>query len=262
MAMLGCTSVEELKKLFENAMTTLNAGCGVAWSEYLFDINPGTERHGVDISLAVESAHEKTSHMPNVTISQASILELPYANNMFDIVYSCGVVHHTPDPKKAVMELGRKVAQGGILGIYIYNKKPFIRELCDREVRSFTTKMSYVECMDFASKMTMLGKALSKITQPLVVEEDIDLLDIKAGRYDLQDFFYNYILKCWYNPQQDKQYADLVNQDWYHPRYASHHSLEEVREWFINCGFRRIKCIQPPGWEHSGYFVSGIKSIP
>ncbi len=119
--------------------------------------------------------------------------------------------------------------------------------------------MSYEECMAFSKKMTMLGKALSKIDQELVLEEDIELLGIKAGTYNLQRFIYDHIIKCWYNPNHGEVYADLVNVDWYHPSYASHHTKEEVLGWFEEAGFENIKCIQPPGWEHSGYFMSGRK---
>jgi len=260
LSMLGCSSVKELEILFSTAKMTLNAGCGVAWSEYLFDLNPEAQRHCVDISLSVETARKKTAHMPNVTVSQASIFELPYPDEMFDIVYSCGVIHHTPDPKGALLEVGKKVARKGVLGIYIYNKKPFIRELCDREIRKLTTEMSYEECMGFSRKMTMIAKALNCITQELVVEQDIDILGIKAGRYNLQRFIYDHVIKCWYNPGQDEEYADLVNQDWYHPRYASHHTKEEVIGWFTESGFSDLTCMQPLGWEHSGYFISGRKS--
>jgi len=259
LAMLGCTSMERLEHLFKDAKMTLNAGCGVAWSEYLFDLNSQTERHCIDLSLSVEIAHKKTENMPNVTVSQGSIFELPYPDEMFDIVYSCGVVHHTPDPKKAVLEIGKKVSRGGILGVYIYNRKPFVRELCDQEIRKITTKMSYEECIKFSQKMTMLGKALKSVSQPLVMDEDIELLGVKAGRYDLQRFIYEHFIKCWYNPNQDDEYAHLVNQDWYHPSYASHHTKGEVIGWFEEARFIDLKCIQPPGWEHSGLFISGRK---
>jgi SAM-dependent methyltransferase/uncharacterized protein YbaR (Trm112 family) len=259
LSMLGCDSLEELSHLFNRAEKILDAGCGVAWAEYLFDLNKKAERHCIDLSLAVEVAHKNTAHMHNVTVSQASVIEIPYPDETFDIVFSCGVVHHTPDPKGAVLELGRKVKQGGCLGIYIYNKKPFIRELCDLNIRKQTTKISYEECMEFSRKMTMLGKALSKITETLDIEEDIELLGIKAGKYNLQRFIYDHILKCWYNPNQSEEHANIVNVDWYHPHYASHHTEEDVTSWFDEAGFIDLKCIQPPGWEHSGYFFSGRK---
>lgn len=260
MAMLGCSTENDLYDLLAGAERTLNGGCGVAWSEYLFNYNPRTQRHCVDLSLAVEAAYENTKHMPNITVSQASILELPYPEDIFDIVYSDGVVHHTPDPERAVRELGRRVKHGGILGIYIYNKKPFIRELVDHAIREKTTKMSYEACYEFSREMTLLGKAFQEASaKPLVIEKDIPLIDIRAGTYDLQNFIYNHFIKCWYNPGATSDYADLVNQDWYHPAYASHHNKEDVFRWFEETGFEDLKCIQPEGWDHSGYFISGIR---
>jgi SAM-dependent methyltransferase len=258
LALLGCESENELKALFKKAKRTLNGGCGTGWSEYLFDLNPLCERHCVDLSLAVESAKYNTKHMENVTISQASILDLPYPNETFDIVYSDGVVHHTPDPRKATQELGRRVRPGGTLGIYIYNKKPFLREMADQKIREHTTKMSFDECLEFSQQMTLLGKSIKKISDnPLVIENDIPHLGIKKGSYDLQKFIYDHIIKCWYNPKATAEYADLVNLDWYHPAYASHHDKDEVLGWFQEIGFSQLKCIQPEGWEHSGYFISG-----
>lgn len=258
-AMLGCSTFDQVRKLFKNARYTLNAGCGVAWSEFMFDLNPETQRHCIDLSLSVEVAFANTKHMKNVTVSQASIFELPYNDGIFDIVYSCGVIHHTPDPEKACQELAKKVAAGGLLGIYIYNVKPFIRELCDIELRKVTTSMTYDDCLNFSKKMTMLGKSLSKIEQELIIEDDIEFLGIRAGKYNLQRFIYDHIIKCWYNPGQDDEFAHIVNQDWYHPRYASHHTHEEIFTWLRKCGFKELKCLQPEGWEHSGFFISGRK---
>ncbi len=258
-ALLGCKTFVELKNIFAKARETLNAGCGVAWSEYLFNFNQKTQRHCVDISLAVETAFRKTKQLSNVVVSQASIFELPYRDNSFDIVYSLGVVHHTPNPKKALKKLVAKLKHGGLIGVYIYNKKPFLRELADEAIRKITTRMTYKDCMIFSKKMTILGESLNKISQPLMIKEDIPLLGIKKGEYKAHRFFYDYFVKCWYNSNQDKAYADIVNQDWYHPFYASHHTKKEILDWFAECGLTNIRCIQPKGWESSGYFISARK---
>lgn len=260
MAMLGCRSTAQLKDTLKKADRTLNAGCGVAWSEYLFNMNPHTERHCIDISLAVETAYEKTRDLRNIIVSQASIFALPYQDETFDLIYSLGVLHHTKAPHKAFTILAKKLKPGGLLGIYIYNKKPFLRELSDTHIRSITTKMSYKKCREFSKKMTYLGKMLSEIQQPLVIKKDIELLGVKKGTYSLQSFIYNHFVKCWYGVGQDERYADLVNQDWYHPQYASHHSKEEVFGWFRQAGIKRPVCLQPKGWEHSGFFISGRKN--
>lgn len=259
LASLGCESITELKTLFKKANKTLNAGCGVAWSEYLFNYNPDLQRHCVDISISVETAYINTRHLDNILVSQASIFELPYKDEVFDIIYSLGVIHHTNNPKQAIAILSKKLKPGGLLGLYIYNMKPFLREMSDEKIRTITTKMSYQECLRFSEKMTQLGKALNMIKQPLVVKNDIDILGIKKGSYRIHKFIYDYFLKCWYNPSWDSKYADLVNQDWYHPYYASHHTKEEITDWLKIAGIKNLKFIQPKGWEHSGYFVSGKK---
>jgi SAM-dependent methyltransferase len=259
LALLGCQTMPQLKKVFRNAKRTLNAGCGVAWSEYLFNTNPETERHCLDISLSVETAYKMTKDLKNTVVSQASILSMPYPDGIFDVVYSLGVIHHMPDPLKAFKILVQKLAPKGRIGIYIYNKKPLVRELADRQIRALTTKMDYKTCMEFSKKITKLGESLNKITQPLIIKKNIELLGVKKGAYSIHQFIYNYFLKCWYNPEQDIKYANLVNQDWYHPYYASHHTKEEVLSWFKDAGIRDITYMQPRGWEHSGYFVSGVK---
>lgn len=258
-AMLGCSSISQLKDMLVRSKRTLNAGCGVAWPEYLFNYNRDNERHCIDISLSVEAAYKNTKDIRNVMVSQASIFELPYRDGVFDVIYSLGVIHHTHDPKSALISLVKKLSPNGLIGIYVYNRKSFLREIADREVRGFTSKMSYDECMKFSKQMTKLGRALSRIKEDLFLDEDIELLGIKKGVYSVHKFIYNHFLKCWYNPVQDIRYADLVNQDWYHPFFASHHTKEEIRRWFYGAGLQNIKFIQPKGWEYSGFFVSGRK---
>ena len=262
LATLGCDSMGDAKQLFSRAKKTLNAGCGVAWSEYLYEWdNPLLERHCIDMSKSVEVARDNTDHLADVIVIQGDILNLPYKDETFDIVYSNGVVHHTPDARRAVLELGKKVVEGGLLGIYIYCIKPFIREVCDKEIRKHTTKMSYEEAMKFSHSISLLGKSLNDLNQKIYIEENIELLGIKAGEYNLQQFIYDHFVKCWYNSDQGMQYSDLVNVDWYHPYYASHHTKEEVLAWFKEAGFHQLKCKQPTGFEHSGYFISGRKNV-
>lgn len=47
---------------------------------------------------------------------------LPFGDNMFDIVYSWGVLHHSPDTQAAVREVWRVLKPGGKAEVMIYHR--------------------------------------------------------------------------------------------------------------------------------------------
>lgn len=51
---------------------------------------------------------------------------LPYATNEFDLVYSWGVIHHSPDTPKAVSEIHRVLKPGGEAAVMIYHTHSFV----------------------------------------------------------------------------------------------------------------------------------------
>lgn len=258
-AMLGVKNQKELNNLFKSGMNCLDAGCGVGWCEYLFNINKKVNRFAIDLSLSVEVASQLTKNIPNISVGQADLLHLPFKKKTFDIIFSDGVLHHTGNAKKAFDNLSACLKPGGLLGIYIYCKKPFIRELADEEVRKLTTEMTFEQCLQFSEQITKLGKSFQAFKQPLIIKSDIPLLGIKKGKYNLQKFIYDHFVKCFYNKNIDSKDSDLINLDWYHPKYASHHSKKELESWFNDNDFSGVKFIQPKGWEYSGYFISGRK---
>lgn len=55
-------------------------------------------------------------------IRVADTEELPFDDNSFDMVYSWGVLHHTPNTQKSIDEVFRVLRPGGIARIMIYHK--------------------------------------------------------------------------------------------------------------------------------------------
>jgi ubiquinone/menaquinone biosynthesis C-methylase UbiE len=47
---------------------------------------------------------------------------LPFADNSFDLVYSWGVLHHSPDTARAVREVHRVLRPGGAARLMLYHK--------------------------------------------------------------------------------------------------------------------------------------------
>ena len=105
----------------------LEVGCGQGTDGiYLCSLKKEGSYTGIDISeKSIEKAREaagqfagKTVIVPVYKTGNAECLEFPDAS--FDTVYSCGVLHHSPDTQKAVEEIHRVLKKGGRGYIYLY----------------------------------------------------------------------------------------------------------------------------------------------
>lgn len=260
MNLFGVDTFDEMLKLYGDGMNVLDAGCGVAWAETVFNPNPKTNLYAVDIAEdAIAVAKEMLKGVENVKVLHGNLLDLPFPPEYFDIIFANGVVHHIPNAKVCFETLCMHLKPGGLIGIYIYCVKPTLRELADREIRKTTTEMSFEECAKFSEQMSHLGRSLKRLDAEVVIDIDVPLLGIKAGTYPLQKFVYDHFVKCFWNEERGLEYSTMVNFDWYSPKIASHHTREEIELWFRNYGIEDVKFIQPPGFEHSGYYVSGRK---
>lgn len=82
---------------------------------------PLAEVHSFDLSSAVERAAQYLDD-PRLRIAQASIYDIPYPNESFDIVYCHRVLQHTPDPAEALRKICAKVKPGGLLFAHAYKR--------------------------------------------------------------------------------------------------------------------------------------------
>ncbi len=103
-------------------MKVLDAGCGggrytVAWRQL-----GAKAAVGVDISsIGLESARKRVTdnNLADIEFQIASVLELPFPDNSFEIVFSNGVLHHTVDWKAGISELVRVLKPGGLGWLYL-----------------------------------------------------------------------------------------------------------------------------------------------
>lgn len=56
-------------------------------------------------------------------VQVADAENLPFSSDTFDLGYSFGVLHHSPDTEKAIRELVRVVRPGGQIKIMLYNRR-------------------------------------------------------------------------------------------------------------------------------------------
>lgn len=81
---------------------------------------------GVDLTVeSVERVKMRFNlrNLPFSEVKQGSALELPFADNEFDIVFSHGVLHHIPEIGKAQTEIARVLKPDGNLIVMLYAKR-------------------------------------------------------------------------------------------------------------------------------------------
>jgi len=101
----------------------LEVGIG-AGTDFLQWIRNGARAIGMDYT---REALENVRHRLDVYELEAPILQadaenLPLSNNSFDLVYSWGVIHHTPDTWRALDEIVRVTKSGGQIKLMLYNR--------------------------------------------------------------------------------------------------------------------------------------------
>jgi SAM-dependent methyltransferase len=86
-------------------------------------IRRGARWSGLDLTAeSVERVRTRLTlrDLPFDDLRQGSVLELPFADNSFDMVFSHGVLHHVPEVRQAEKELHRVLRPGGELVIMMY----------------------------------------------------------------------------------------------------------------------------------------------
>ncbi|HEV3141257.1 MAG TPA: hypothetical protein VGY57_12105, partial [Vicinamibacterales bacterium] len=104
--------------------------------------------------------------------------------------------------------------------------------------------------------LTALGQSLASLHADVDVTEDVPLLGIKAGRYDVQRLMYWHFAKMFWNDAYSFDENHHVNFDWYHPRYAHRHTEDEIRGW---CDSAHLTITHFDAQE-SGYTVRAVKA--
>ena len=199
----------------------LDAGVGAGrFAEVVAD--KGGDVVGVDLSRAIDAAYQNIGHRPNVHLVQADIFAMPFRDGTFDLAYSVGVLHHTPDTAGAFARVAAAVRRGGAMAVYLYARYGPSHRFSDA-IRVLTTRLplSVLRALSaaaipryYAYKLPGVGGVL-RIVAPISLHPD--------WRWRWLDTF-----------------------DWYSPRYQWKHLYPEVFRWFRANGFGDIEVFDEP----------------
>jgi SAM-dependent methyltransferase len=182
----------------------------------------GAEVVGVDLTRAVDAAAENLRQVPTAHLVQADIFALPFRDGTFDLAYSIGVLHHTPDTAGAFRCVAATVKKGGQLAIYVYFAGGLARYVSDA-LRTVTTRLP--------RPIVYYG---STVAIPLNVVHQLPVV----GRLS------QVLLPTNTHPNWRWRWLDTF--DWYTPKYQWKHRYPEVLRWFREAGFSDLYVADEP----------------
>ena len=181
----------------------------------------GANLVGIDLSQSVDAAKKNLRGKNNFLPIQADINDLPFEDNTFDIIYSIGVLHHTPNTKEYFSKLLPLLKPGGTIAIWVYPKAGnyIQRKKWIPIVNKIPYSAYYEWCKWFVPKIES---------------------------YRGSNFF-EYVKSVF--PFSDQPYGTQLNIldtfDGFSPKFHHIHSPEEVYGWFAEAG---LTDIYEPGW--------------
>ena len=207
-------------------MAVLDAGCGTGIFSAIFARNGAGRVVGIDISPgSLETARglKEKFNLANVSFERQDMLQLPFADRTFDIVWAWGTVHHTTDPLRAISELARVLRPGGsiFLAVYKRTKVTWIHEII-RKTLVKTPKRSW----------TALSRIMAFFLSPVV-------------------FFFKKREKS----RKGEKLEELIL-DWYFVPIRHYYTPDEIRDVLEGKGFEIEKFLPASGrFDSSSNFI-------
>ncbi len=196
--------------------TVLDVGCGMGRFAEVAS-SWGARVVGVDLSVAAEAAQRNLGDRANTAFLQADVFDLPLRPESFDLIYSIGVLHHTPDTRAAFARLPRLLRPGGRIAIWVYTRQGRVGYLASDVYRRLTTRMREERLLRLCRGAAPLGR----------------FYRTRLGRY------LSPLLPVSHHP--DPEWRVLDTFDWYAPKYQWKHDWSEVEGWFEEAGLEEIR---------------------
>ena len=165
----------------------------------------------------MDVASANTRNDPAIQIVQADVFNLPFREASFDLIYSIGVLHHTPSARDAFRTLVPRLRPSGTISIHLYHEGNPVWECVDALLRHVTTLLPLRPLWYGLYAFTALGKLAF------------------LNRYSYAAV--NALIRA--------QPVHHHNFDWYSAPIASHHKGEEVENWFREMGLEHLEDDDP-----------------
>jgi ubiquinone/menaquinone biosynthesis C-methylase UbiE/uncharacterized protein YbaR (Trm112 family) len=214
----------------------LDVGCGSGrFAEVA--LQAGANVVALDYSSAVDACFANLKHYPNLHVVQGNIYELPFKDQVFDFIYSLGVLQHTPDVKSAFEALPPLLKFDGKLCVDYYAKSwksVFeIRHWLRPVTKRISQKKLFSALRTLVPVLLPLSRAVSRV--PVVGKYLKNLVPV-VNFYD--EFPY-------LTPIQHREWSLLDTFDWLSPRYDNPQTRSTAHKWMLNAGLKKVEVLKP-----------------
>jgi len=212
----------------------LEAGCGMGRFLDVVSRDEAALAVGVDLSGAVDAAADNLKDRNNCLIVQGDLFRLPFAPGSFDVIYSIGVLHHTPSARDAFLALVPFLKPGGTIAISVYEHSAGRGALW--EINMLRRRLFRVVTRRLPRGL-LLGWSRYAIPAFWVIDK---IPVVRYVRYAFPTLVYKNYPLAW---------SQLDTFDSYATQLESRHSAKEVYGWFRDAKLEALDLLPSDnGW--------------
>ena len=122
---------------------------------------------------------------------EGNVLELPFEDNIFDFIFSNGVIHHTIDIEKALSELSRILKPNGYLWIFVQGKGGLqwtITNACREILKNVSREITQQIMMLNGIPQNRIFYMMDPLYVPIQNWQDKEEFEKMLKRYKFYDF--------------------------------------------------------------------------
>lgn len=116
----------QFTRYYGQKVLEVGVGAGTDFTQW---VRSGAKAYGLDATPQGVEHVQRRLELYGLVAEEVRVGDaenLPYSDNNFDLVYSWGVIHHTPDTPKCFREIVRVTKPGGRCKIMIYHRNSLL----------------------------------------------------------------------------------------------------------------------------------------
>jgi ubiquinone/menaquinone biosynthesis C-methylase UbiE len=168
----------------------VGVGAGTDFTQW---VRAGAVAYGIDLTEQAIKHVKKRLEVYGLVAADVRVGDaenLPYEDETFDLVYSFGVIHHSPDTEKALREIIRVTKKNGDVKLMLYNRRSLVAYLLYLKYGLFAGKpfrtISHILFHEYESKGTKaytINELKKMLNEQNVIVNNINSMPRKSRIY-------------------------------------------------------------------------------